>query len=91
MKETTCETLKMRHYRTGRFGLPGDNFRYYMEKKLIYKIYKVGVKGMFLAILDSFLTNRFSRKLVNGYVSEWFESDIGLIGLGGLYLVQHYF
>ena len=49
-----------------------------MEKKLIYKLCKVGVKGILLTILDSFLTNRFSRKLVNGYISEWFESDIGL-------------
>ena len=33
---------------------------------------------MLLAIFDSFLTNRFSRNLVYGYVSEWFESNYGL-------------
>ena len=33
---------------------------------------------MLLIILDSFLINRFSRNLVNGYVSEWFESNYGL-------------
>ena len=33
---------------------------------------------MLLTILDSFLTNRFSRNLVNGYISEWFESNFGL-------------
>ena len=33
---------------------------------------------MLLTILDSFLTNRFSRNLVNGYVSEWFESNYRL-------------
>ena len=31
-----------------------------------------------LTILDSFLTNRYSWNLVNGYISEWFESDFGL-------------
>ena len=33
---------------------------------------------MLLTILDSFLSNRFSRNLVNGYVSEWLESNYGL-------------
>ena len=45
------------------------------RKGLIYKLYKAGVEGMLLTILDSFLTNRFSRNLVNSYVSEWFESN----------------
>ena len=40
------------------------------RKGLIYKLYKAGVKGMLLTILDSFLTNRFSRNLVNGQISE---------------------
>ena len=48
------------------------------RKGLICKLYKAGVKGMLLRILDRFLTNRFSRNLVNGYVSEWFESNNGL-------------
>ena len=33
---------------------------------------------MLLTIFGNFLTNRFSRNLVNGYISEWFESDFGL-------------
>ena len=33
---------------------------------------------MLLTFLDSFLTNKFSRNLVNGYISEWFESNCGL-------------
>ena len=33
---------------------------------------------MLLIVLDSFLTNIFSRNLVNGYVSEWLESNYGL-------------
>ena len=37
-----------------------------------------GIKSMLLTILDSLLTNRFSRNLVKGYVSEWFESNYGL-------------
>ena len=49
------------------------------RKGLIYKLYKAGVKGMLLTILDSFLTNRFSRSLVIGYVKEWFESDFKLL------------
>ena len=48
------------------------------RKGLIYKLYKAGVKGMLLTVLDSFLTNRFSRNLVNGCITEWFESDFGL-------------
>ena len=48
------------------------------RKGLIYKIYKAGVKGMLLTILDSYLTNRFSRNLVNGYASKWFESNYRL-------------
>ena len=31
-----------------------------------------------LTILDSFLANRFSRNLVNGYISKWFKSNSGL-------------
>ena len=45
---------------------------------MIYKLYKAGIKSMLLTILDSLLTNRFSRNLVKGYVSEWFESNYGL-------------
>ena len=48
------------------------------RKGLIYKIYKAGVKGMLLTILDSYLTNRFSRNLVNGYASKGFESNYRL-------------
>ena len=33
---------------------------------------------MLLTILDGFIINRFSRNLVNGYFSEWLESDFGL-------------
>ena len=33
---------------------------------------------MLLTILDSFLTNIYFRNLVNGYISERFESDFGL-------------
>ena len=33
---------------------------------------------MLPTIFESFPTNRFSRNLVNGYVSKWFESNYGL-------------
>ena len=57
--------------------LEGD-FHATWRKGLIYKNYKAGVKGMLLTIFDRFLTYRFSRNPVNAYVSEWFESNVGL-------------
>ena len=48
------------------------------RKGLICKLYKAGDKVTLQTILDSFLTNRYSWNLVNGYISEWFESDFGL-------------
>ena len=45
---------------------------------LIYKFYKAGVKGILLTIHDSFLTKRFPRNLVNCFISEWFEIDVGI-------------
>ena len=61
--ETVCETLNMGHYGGA------------VYKRFIYKLYKAGIKGMLLTILDSFLTNKFSRNLVDGYINEWLESE----------------
>ena len=73
-----CETLKMGLYGAAVMADLKGAFDATWRKGLIYKLYKTGIKGMFLTILDSFLTNRFSRNLVNGYISEWFESNFGL-------------
>ena len=73
-----CETLKMGLYGAAVMVDLEGAFDATWRKGLIYKLYKTGIKGMLLTILDSFLTNRFSRNLVNGYISEWFESNFGL-------------
>ena len=39
---------------------------------------EVTFKSMLLTIPDSFLISRFCRNLVNGYTSEWLESDFEL-------------
>ena len=78
MIETMCEILNTKHYGAAVMADLEGAFDATRRKGLIYKLYKTGLEGMLLAILDSFLTNRFSRNLVNGYVSEWFESNYGL-------------
>ena len=47
-------------------------------KGLIYKLYHSGIKGDLLILLNNFLTDRLSRNNVNGYVSQWFPTTIGL-------------
>ena len=73
-----CETLNMGHYAAAVMTNLEGAFDATWRKGLIYKLYKTDVKGMLLTVLDSFLTNRFSRNLVNGCITEWFESDFGL-------------
>ena len=73
-----CETLNMRHYGAAVMTDLEGAFDATWRKGLIYKLWKAGVKGMLLTILDSFLRNRFSGNLVNGYISEWSESNYGL-------------
>ena len=78
MIETMCETFNMGYYAAAVMTNLEGAFDATWRKGLIYKLYKTGVKGMLLTVLDSFLTNRFSRNLVNGCITEWFESDFGL-------------
>ena len=59
MTETTCETLNMGHYGAAVMADIEGALDAAWRKSLIYKLYKAGVKDM--TILDSFLTNRFSR------------------------------
>ena len=75
---TKCEALSMGHYGAAVMADPEGAFDATWRKGLIYKIYKVSVKGMLLTILDSFLKNRFSRNLVNCYISELFETSSGV-------------
>ena len=45
---------------------------------VLYKLWKVGIRGRMLLFLHSFLNNRFSRSLVNSHCSEWIQTDIGV-------------
>ena len=78
MIETMCEKLNMRHYGAAVMANLEGAFGATWRIVLIYKLYKAGVKDMLLTILDNFLTNGLSRNLLNGYVSEWFESNFEL-------------
>ena len=49
---------------------------YFMTKNSF--VAEVTFKSMLLTIPDSFLISRFCRNLVNGYTSEWLESDFEL-------------
>ena len=76
--EDMCDSLN-----TGRYGaaLVADlegAFDATWRKCLIYKLYHSGIKGGFLILLNTFLAERMSRNNVNGYVSEWFPTTIGL-------------
>ena len=72
-----CETLNMGHYGTAVMTDSEGAFDATRRKCLIFRIYKAGVKGMLLTFLDCFLTNLFCGNLINGYISEWFESNFG--------------
>ena len=40
-------------------------------RKIIYKLKSVGVTDSLLCFIESFLSNRFQRVLLNGQTSEW--------------------
>ena len=65
-----CETLNTRNYGAAVMANLEGAFDTTWRKGLFYKLYKAGVKGILLTIHDNFVTNRFSRNLVNGDVSE---------------------
>ena len=50
-----------------------------MLHAVIYKLYHSGIIGGLLILLNNFLADRMSRNNVNGYVSEWFPTAIGLL------------
>ena len=42
-----------------------------LTRKIIYKLKSVGVTDSLLRFIESFLSNRFQRVLLNGQTSEW--------------------
>ena len=54
-----CETFNMGHYGAAVMADLEGAFDATWGKDLIYKLYKAGVKGMLLTILDSFLKTDF--------------------------------
>ena len=45
---------------------------------VIYKVHKLGIRGRMLGYLNSFLSNRYTRSLVNDAKTSWFRTDIGI-------------
>ena len=45
---------------------------------LIYELKSVGVSGFLLKLIQSFLTSRFQRVLLNGQTSEWLSVKSGV-------------
>ena len=89
MIETMCETLNMRHYGASVMANLEGAFDDTSRKVLTYKLYEAGVKDMLLTILDNFLTNRFSRNLLNGYVVNGLKTISNFLRSPDS--VQHYF
>ena len=54
------------------------------RKGAIYKLHQAGIKGNLLKIINSYFIDRKTRSLVNKHVTEWAETDIGLIQGGVL-------
>ena len=48
------------------------------HKGLIYKLKSLGVSDSLLKLIQSFLTNRFQRILLNGQTSEWLTVKAGM-------------
>ena len=45
---------------------------------IIFKINSIGVSDALLSLIESFLSNRFQRVLLNGQTSEWLPVKAGL-------------
>ena len=46
---------------------------------LIYKLKSMGISDSLLKLIQSFLTNRFQRVLLNGQISEWLPVKAGML------------
>ena len=47
------------------------------RKGTIYKLHKAGINNN-LSAFSSFLSDRYSRNLVNNYTNHWFQTTIGV-------------
>ncbi len=45
---------------------------------VVYQLHEAGVSGNLLLYIDSFLKDRYSRNLVNQYVSPWIRTEVGV-------------
>ena len=45
---------------------------------LLYKLRRMGICGEYLGLLDSFLSDRFQRVLLNGETSKWSQIKTGI-------------
>ena len=43
----------------------------------IYKLHKAGINNNLLSVFSSFLSDRYSRNLVNSHTSDWFQTTLG--------------
>ena len=44
----------------------------------IYKLHKAGINNNLLSVFSSFLSDRYSRNLVNSHTSDWFQTTLGV-------------
>ena len=44
----------------------------------IYKLHKAGINNNLLSVFSSFLSDRYSRNLVNSHTSDWVQTTLGV-------------
>ena len=44
----------------------------------IYKLHKAGINNNLLLVFSSFLSDRYSRNLMNSHISDWFQTTLGV-------------
>ena len=45
---------------------------------LLYKLRRMGIRGKYFELIDSFLSDRFQRVLLNGQTSKWLQIKAGV-------------
>ena len=48
------------------------------RKGAIYRLQKSGINNNLLSVFSSFLSDRYSRNLVNSHTSDWFQTTLGV-------------
>ena len=46
------------------------------KKGTIYKLHKAGINNNFLSVFSSFLSDRYSRNLLNSHTNDWFQTTL---------------